>query len=110
MRLAEERVRKALPGQSEGFSRRESPGVVAEVAEIPGPVRLPNAFRCPVCSAATRVRCTRPPHRYRYCTVCGKSYRTQEVIQADADAFIQLVATVMGGLNECGFSAGDSVG
>lgn len=109
MLASEDRLRKPLPGQSEMFAPRTQPEAAAVVLDIPGPVPLPNAFRCPRCKAVTRVRCTRPPHRYRYCTACSHSYRTQEVVQADADAFLTLVATVMGGLNECGYGAGDTV-
>jgi hypothetical protein len=108
MQDLKEITRKPLRGQKELFPVKSRPEPVEINGQLIDPPVKPNAMRCPKCRAETRVRCTRPPFRYRYCQGCGFSYRTQEVVQADADALIGLVATVMGGLNECGISGDDS--
>ena len=102
MRHSEDRTIIPLPGQLDLFPVPDKENFFylnGKEIEVP---KRPNAFTCPSCGATTRVRCTRPPFRYRYCSTCGKSYRTQEVMQEHADALISLVSTVIGGLNVAG--------
>lgn len=97
-----DREQRELPGQSSFLGKVATVRTRAVKTPVAVPKQPKNSTECPQCAGSTRVRCTRPPFRYRYCQECGFSYRTQEVIQQHAEALISLVSTVIGGLNECG--------
>lgn len=108
MKNPEDTPRSPLPGQRTFW--RDNRGKFG-----PKPVERPvkrtesvNSWLCPKCNAATRVTCSRPPFRYRQCMTCRHNYRTQEVIQAHADALLGLVRTTIRELEAIGVKPGST--